>query len=519
MSKVIANIGLRDVRFNIAEEGEQPCYLSCDRGEEAAQISQSLGCDIGARHMGEKLTDMLSGDFQRVASRLVFPMLAPSLRMAIEIAGPAGDPVTELMLLATNQDPGTARAHYHNDTISLAGVVSQVLQKENEGLAVRVLTLTRSPHQHDSAYLLLQSLLPVRSSGLVFLVASGGIPAVNSAARELCLNRFDDRLRLLQPNEPSVEARRAGAESPVTCLPLRPFRVDRLAGHIQQLTVSYDYQGALGVLRREQAVRSEDRISDAVVAAVLEYAHARFNCDYSGAAQALCEVLADGSQVKLWHDTVSRASFQDFLWEMVETAEICLNQGKWGDFLWRVTSFVENAWRWWAEQLVPDLTSWYSYVDRRGRPVAPPGERFFVDKSQLQTHMPGLGLDKVRSFRDDNTVDPTRNLFRRIVDQQIPSKQTEQRTAIRLRRFEPLINLRNNALHAIKGVSVFDVAQAYDRAFSDSEEDAIHICRGVPNDMSAIYQKLSGGKLPKKTYPLLNEFVFQRLRRQLGTTA
>lgn len=489
----LAQVGLRDVRVNVADRGNPPKFLSCDRWEvkevcqfllgqlpnvpNATNLRNDLTNCPGARSAGRALCFLWDTKKQVLDDRVRLPLLEPSLEEAGRILGHDRGATLDLCLVATDQDPdqGDPR-HWRNDTVELARFCLRYLQDRYSTLVATVLPvypLREAPHQHDQAYRQVRGLPVQQCKGLVFLEASGGIPAVNGALRELCLTWFDDRLVLLQPVEVGETELREGKGSSVQRIPLRPFRADRLLRRLEDLVEAGHYDGAADLLEKENQVRQDDRFYDPRASALLRYAAARFNLDHASALEALQGFTGD-PQLERWQQQVRTPSVLTALWDAILGAEACLRQGRLGDFVVRVAMALESFWRAWAEALEPRLVDAYAQSNGAPLPPAPVRQPFLIDPNKLrnipsfanfspdnyrplQQGGPGTGFQpRTRSPKDPRWM-PHALLFDVLVQHLATGNQALQGTVLSvartLRPLQPLVELRNGFVHNLQAIT------------------------------------------------------------------
>jgi hypothetical protein len=293
---------------------------------------------------------------------------------------------------------------------------------------------------------------------------------------------------------------------------------------MKELVESYDYSRAYQLLEAEHHVRDEDQVYDPVAAALLRYALARFELDYESAVGALGGLSPPNliaQEIERWREEASSPSLGIRIRDIWQGAEICCKQQRWGDFLTRVASFLDSIWRYWAEKEEPRITGAYRDAQGNCANIKDPQGSWYISEQSLKEVLPefdpgrysplslGRRYQPGRRRGNQDLLEPHRYLYDIILQflfQSDSSKyhklQTVGNTCHQF--LEPLVRLRNEHLHKLRGISERDIRQA-----------AGCIPSEVLQKLQSVYNTVVD-RTPPKTFNRINRTVMSLLHPILG---
>ena len=333
MTVVVANVGERDLYYNIGTESE-PNFCHFERGKpDAQELARNLNCEPGARYIAKALLERLEAD-KNEWQRCRYPILKTVLDAVTE-------PIDLLVLVVTDQPEGTKPEHRNRDTLYTGEILKRLIEKDYAGHVKEVrLEHYRLPPTRDQAYpyfgKLLSERAPPETTVKFYASLSGGLPPLNDALQEQAIRLYRDKCVLFEVIPPSEEECRKGAEKGEIKLVSWPFLRDLAITLVKELLGRYDYSGALEVLRTFQSVghwKPE-------VEALLKHAESRMNLNFKAAAQAL-EPYKSKDPYKEWYESVAK---EDQVLRLVENyfvVEIRYRNHEYADMLPRIRLFFE----------------------------------------------------------------------------------------------------------------------------------------------------------------------------------
>ena len=333
MKVIVANVGERDLYYNIGTESK-PNFCHFEWGKpDANALAQHLSCAPGARHIAQKILERLENN-ENELRRLRYPILKTVLEAVSK-------PIDLLVLMVTDQPEKTKPEHRNRDTLYTGEILKRLIEKDYAGHVKEVrLEYYRSPPTRDQAYpyfgKLLSEIAPPEKTIKFYAPLSGGLPALNDALQEQAIRLYRDKCELFEVIPPSEEECRKGAEKGEIKPVSRPFLRDLAMTLVRELLGRYDYSGALEVLRTFKSVghwKPE-------VEALLKHAESRMNLNFKEAAQALASYKSR-DPYREWYESVNS---DDELLRLVENyfvVEIRYNNHEFADMLPRIRLFYE----------------------------------------------------------------------------------------------------------------------------------------------------------------------------------
>ena len=434
-----------------------------------------LICTLGSSDLAAR-DEALRGLSERErAARILAEWPASGADLALPIIGKAlryvqsrPGPLELVVLVASDQgaDPpadAEARHDWSKDTIVTAEIVRRLLVAGADGCAplpperVAVWTVAGEdgagcdPSDYDAVRRFFERRLPeLRAShpeATAYLEVTGGTPAMTTGLLVAGTEVFGARAGALyiHPRRPL----------PATLSTGKRLHAGPLRAALRSNVATFDYDAALRLLREERAVIA-DRLAPGaaeVLDALLEHARCRFNFDLPGARRALeggVDAAGDGrwrTQLMDLYQSVYQPSREALLAEVYHGAAARYKVGAYADFLTQVVRFQENALR------LLCLRRGAQFIDRRGQPSDDGGRL-----SQAWAVAQGF-VSSTSTWRDLQTNRPRlRDLALHLAGQ-----RGEDLTPVikALDRLNQLANLRNEAVHSLKGVTPADLAEAF----------------------------------------------------------
>lgn len=348
----IANIGNRDVQIEINGKSYPLNYgVETPTTPANPELANLLGLEmkqIGVRPLGEWLLKGI--DLSLIGNSFLDELLeAENLnkhkdKLRLPILQPVFEQLSnrkfdKVFLVATNQPESTPERFRNGDTFFAARIIVCLIQHKPffNGATFEYIEIENNPHEYDTTYAFLGEQLraEIGSEDAVVAVLSGGIPAINAGIRDHVLGICGKRTALMQ----AIESSRPDEPGRAEFISSWPFRRDQILRQVRELlTKSYDYAGVLNLLEDEGFAFDEIR-------AVLNHAYKRSQFDWEAAAQALNNFININSRIKQWYDEVDNQGARDRLREVVECTELALRRNHWRDFVVLSETFVENAWK------------------------------------------------------------------------------------------------------------------------------------------------------------------------------
>lgn len=307
---LLANVGVRDV---LRDEEK----IASPRGE------------------GKAILDDLAGQRERLS----FPLLAPTLDFVLRARGR----IERCVLFATDNPSTASPSHRENDTLNFAEIIKRALGEETAYRGIFSIHHLKdlNPSHYDQCYAYYQSALRKPSAGgdyeRVYVLASGGTPAMNLGLLVAAIEQFGDRCipLYLQQGESHPIRLNLGQQ-------LRQATLKRVAAsHVRR----YQFAAAADVLRDMDA---------AGLGALAEYAAARLNFDWDTAWSIAGREFAQASphEQRLWerlHREVGaladRSAPDLFLGERYHRARVAYGTGAYSEFLALLVALEEASLR------------------------------------------------------------------------------------------------------------------------------------------------------------------------------
>ncbi|GIW08072.1 MAG: hypothetical protein KatS3mg060_2877 [Dehalococcoidia bacterium] len=452
----IATIGTNDIRINTADDPATPgrWHAPSARDDRMALASfLDLSGTPGARAVGSAVLDRLATKTLSL-ERIRLPMISPFLDHAERLHGP----IDKLALIVTNQEPP-----HHDDTLFFGQIISEALREQGRRNEIDLIVLTSPPNQFDVAYRevgqKLIDLVPTTPDDLsaVSVLASGGTPAIQSAAYQRAINRFGrERCHVYQASRPDVET--SGAFSSIHETDPLPVLRDFAAASLRHLIEQGDYPAALA-FHQQYLQGGKDELS-----CWLEAASQRLRQRY-GEAKGALPAAPPEERANLhaeWHASLERAARHDRegllqrVFDGAWAAELALQLGDLTEALWRISFVSEAVARAIAAHLSNEEQLWSCF---RKRGAFNPNDRFAIDSSRLNH-------PHVKSWLENEVhgITISRRNWTALMER-LGAKRHSQ-TALAsdvLAALDPLAEARNDALHSGSTASLNDVVDGVRR--------------------------------------------------------
>lgn len=363
---LIANVGVRDLRYNVMYEDE-PLFLSFDfkSEEKIKDVADVLGCEAGARHIAEKILEKGEQELKK----LTFPILKPAIQYVLE----RHDFISRVVLIVTDQDKERAPKHWPNDTINSGKILKILVEKhfKEEVKTIDSFAIKEMPASHDRAYEFfgenLPRIIPSKPKAL-YVILSPGIPALKDALMAQALSRYYDKCHICQVIEPKEGDLRRGLQDfpdiAVQKIHIDPLLRDMVLRSIVGLIQRYDYSGALTTVKKFESQIKWDPGLLSLIKAILNYAHNRFNFAYKEANVNIRNFIETDSSIRKWYtqsDEAIRNKGNRYirLKDAIFTSSICLKTEQYAEMLWRVASFYDIA-----EEMTKEQSCYDSLEDK-----------------------------------------------------------------------------------------------------------------------------------------------------------
>jgi hypothetical protein len=344
MVVLVANVGERDLYYNVdSEEAPNFCHFEW-RKPDAQKIVNHLGCQPGARHIAQAILKRMEKNLEGELQRCRYPILGAVLESIVQ-----EEPIDHLVLVVTDQPPSTSPEHRDRDSVHTGEILKRLIDRDYEDRVreIEVIPYRLRPAREESyAFFgeLLPQVAPVKDSDL-HASLSGGIPALNDSLQEQALRLYRDKCHLYEVEPPSEEECRRGIEKGVLKpVSAKPFLKDLAISLIEQLINRYDYSGALEVLKVFRAVKFwADEVE-----VVLEYAERRAHLDFDGAKKKLSR-YQNQSPLRQWFRAVNNRDAVTPLAEIWYVAQTRVETEDYADLIWRIFALSEYL----KERLLP----------------------------------------------------------------------------------------------------------------------------------------------------------------------
>lgn len=341
MTVLVANVGERDLYYNIGDVSNPNfCHFELGKDDEK-QVANHLECRNGARYISEEILKRLRADPSE-AQRLRYPILKTVLDDGVLVSGKTID---KFLLVVTDQPEGTPEQHRCRDSLFTGQVLKELILQDYLGKirAAEVVSYQENPANRERAYgffgTLLLRLAPDSQVQEFHASLSGGAPALNDGLQEQALRLYKAKCHFYEVNPPSEQESRAGAEKgtlqPVSA---KPFLRDLAISIIEQLLNRYDYSGALEVLKMFKAIKFwGDKVE-----AALRHADYRLNLNFNEAAGVLKQ-YKNSQPFQAWWQTANQSQELDRIIEAYFIAESRYRNREYADMLWRIRAIFEIA--------------------------------------------------------------------------------------------------------------------------------------------------------------------------------
>ena len=494
---VIATIGARDLRFPLGDG--KWCSLDTPHGnanDNLRLVAERVGCEPTLRAVSSAILAR-----PELEKDLKFPILEPGLDFVLR-----NGPIDRLLMVSTDQ-PETEPLRV-NDTADTAKVLGRLCKSRYGDVIGQVeASFVELSEPNDSAtYERLRSALATlalpRSNDTIVLLPTGGMPKVKDYLRLAAFYLFGLGTRVVEVLPPKPDISGADMGRPVETR--EPFVLEAIRqAAIVQVNRS-DYQGALATL---QGFAPESWPADVLDA--LAKASARMNLDFAEGA------LGHYDDSPIWAVLGDRPDNDAFerVTEVYYQVELCLEQGRYADAIFRVTLFIEAcAWQAALYGLGQDFDR-YALDDRL--PIPTLAVRHPRLSAQLKKEESDHGLQRPKGDKASWKVSNRRH--RNVVFKYVGTLNTVPMETFQLPTSGPLhliVDMRHAAIHFPTGVTCQRVAEAC----GVTAMSALALKSAVRTELFSLLEpklaalgKLKGQTVRPNPYPVLNEALRQRL--------
>jgi len=338
MTIFVANVGERDLYYNIGSETEPNfCHFEYDK-EPEKKVSEYLNCKHGARYISEEICGRLQSNSDE-QKRLRYPIVKTS------VEGTLGKvkKIDKLVLVTTNQKEGTSESFRCRDSLNTGRVIKYLIEHDyqNRINEINLIQYENHPTDRKRTYefygQLLTSIAPEDKVKEFHASVSGGIPALNDSLQEQAIRLYKSKCNIYSVIPPSDENGRKGADiGMLQPVHPAPFLKDLSVSIISELIDRYDYSGAIDVLRTFKAVKFWDE----EVEVILRHAEFRLNLNFEESAGVLVQYKFK-QPFKEWWQSVSDPKPLDRIIEAYFIAESRYRNHEYADMLWRIRSIRE----------------------------------------------------------------------------------------------------------------------------------------------------------------------------------
>ena len=328
MRVIVANVGERDLYYNIGTETEPNfCHFEWNKPD-ATHLATKFGCAPGARNIAHEILKRLEKG-ENVLERCRYPILKTVLDAVPK-------PVDRLILVVTDQPESTAAEFRNRDTLYTGEILKKLVEKDYKSDVKQVsLGYYRFSPSRDQAYYYFKELLPkiapLDTTTEFYASVSGGLPPLNDALLEQAIMLYRDKCELFEVIPPTEAECRKGKEKGEIKRVSQPFLRDLAITLVTQLLSRYDYSGALEILRTFKSVGAWKP----EVEAMLRHAGSRMNLNFQEATRSV-EPYKSTEPYKKWYEAVKKDDEVLRLMENYFVLEIRYNNHQYADMLPRI---------------------------------------------------------------------------------------------------------------------------------------------------------------------------------------
>ena len=503
---IVATIGARDLRYRPQNDGRFLLGAESDYTD----VAHRLRCRPTLRAITQKLLEKLkSGEIDQDHFRI--PILEPGLEL-IRQACPEIEN-TELKMVVTDQVPSNA-----SDTIFSGELIAELVPYKSTSFIV----IKDSPQAHDVVYReVREELTNVGDVDSIWILPTGGTPAMSEAIRLAGMNLYGERCSVVQVGRPSPPDKSGADKGSATRTKPDPYVQDTIRISTESLIKHRNYAAALDVLMRSD--RHEFGWSP-VLMHLLEHASARVNLD-RGRAQS--EAMKIKKAIKnpdedLEKDLLVPLDDEDvlsFASELRHLIKTLILQQRWADALSRISLFGETCRATFVVGTAFAMSE--RSVDYRELMSL---TYCYLDKETLSHDIPIadsiLKLLKNMDFNQESDgwkiIEPSvkRKLYSR-VECMVRERELKCWKSLpdRIGEFDRLIRLRNRSTHVPKGVSKMDFRDAWD----GNECKAVKYIEGTVQVLYDCVGKVTTGKNDGTGKPFSGRDPYDKLKDRMLT--
>lgn len=447
----LANIGSRDVAVDLPDMPTAP------------------------RPLGETL---MQQPWRAWQGTITLPYLAKALDWLDRVEGG----LDRVILFATDQRDPAAK---HLDTEPLAQVVREYITRMDNGISrkmIDIILIKDNPFDYDS---MIEFYIP-RLSGLVtydriYLEVTGGAPAMSFALLWKGVELLQEKAcTIFVTQERSV---------PLSLNIGHKLRFEAMADDFQDMIKVHQYHAALNILESNRDLMARTWMYFDPIQALTLHARQRLNFNFEEAQRTLwgVEQRLEPRQARIVLDLVDELSKRDHHWllrEEILAAEIDMRRGAYKDALFNIHAFLEGALR--------------AYIIKLGGALQGGG----IDPDWLRSD-PGLA-----QFLRQNTIPTNRFLDRGALSQVVYflAKKYSDDPAFQfldqIKKMDPLMELRNSAIHNHAGVSEEQLYRSYGG-------------RDILPALYEIYMQVTDEAPDENSYDVVNKLIIDLTKLKL----
>lgn len=426
---LLANVGLRDVLHR-----REP--ISPPRAE------------------GKRILDYID-DLEK---ELTLPMLSPAVEGLLR-----DHPKIQVVLYGSDQPEGTPPQYRDNDTIYLAEVAGELLQRRLRGKIEKVWPkkIRANPSLYDDMLSFFRAQFQDRWTSSVekcYVFPVGGTPAANMGMMLAAIERFGEKCQVLYLPQGEKWPIRMDLGDQIRRGTARRMAADRLRAHSFGAAVPLlEEAGAPGwVAHLARYAVSRYHFDFDIAAAELE--KAKRHCSDQFSARSRCEELRRGLP------RLRDRELEALLVELYHNAQLAYKRGEFAAFLGILFRFQEATLRFMVEKLYPGLSTEVGSEDD--------GQEFEARLRQREGLFRYLQRLTVKKGRPLRLCEPSRPVLGAMVryawegeEKLANEERVEQfrRTNEILAKFDRLAGLRNKCIiaHGFEGVSEKRIMEEY----------------------------------------------------------
>ena len=246
------------------------------------------------------------------------------------------------------------------------------------------------------------------------------------------------------------------------------------------------------------------------VEAILNHADKRSQFDWKAAVQALDGFTQTDSQIQQWHDSANHKSTSARLLDVVDCTDLALRRSHWRDFIVLVETFVENAGRVLAEEVLGHylFEKEYLMLNQIDPNLSNHLRKMFKLKGSSCIIEKAICREIVQYESQLDTTNP----FRQVLGNQRNQEKRMRNSAAIEKIDKPVNDLRNKVVHEMANLSKADLEKEAQKHLKDRDS-----LTALIKEMRNLLIEL--GEPTKKQrflYDGINDFVLEALQPKAG---